>query len=131
MNTLISIFIVLFIHWIADFVVQTTWQAQNKSKNIAALTYHVVSYTTVWAIVYGILCLLWGFGSLEYSPVSDLTLWWFFPITFAAHWITDYFTSKLTTKLYLTGDYHNFFVVIGFDQILHYVQLFLTLHFLT
>jgi hypothetical protein len=47
-------------------------------------------------------------------------------ITFIFHTITDYFTSRLNSKLWKKGDVHNFFVSIGFDQVLHYVQLFLT-----
>jgi len=47
-------------------------------------------------------------------------------ITFVAHTITDYFTSRLNAKLWAKGDVHNFFVSVGFDQVLHYVQLFVT-----
>jgi hypothetical protein len=50
-----------------------------------------------------------------------------FPIiTFIAHTITDYFTSRLNAKLWAKGNVHNFFVSIGFDQYLHYLQLFIT-----
>lgn len=44
--------------------------------------------------------------------------------TLVCHTITDYFTSRLNTKLYKANKIHEFFVSIGFDQILHYVQLF-------
>jgi hypothetical protein len=45
-------------------------------------------------------------------------------ITFGAHWFTDYYTSRLNSKLWSKGDVHNFFVNVGFDQVLHYIQLF-------
>jgi len=55
----------------------------------------------------------------------------FFLITFVAHTITDYFTSRLNSKLWAEGKVHWFFVSIGFDQILHYIQLFSTYQILT
>lgn len=33
-------------------------------------------------------------------------------------------------KLWAKGDVHNFFVSVGFDQVLHYTQLFLTYYWL-
>jgi hypothetical protein len=45
---LTEIILMLFIHWIADFVLQTHWQATNKSKNNIALTQHVTTYSICW-----------------------------------------------------------------------------------
>lgn len=51
----------------------------------------------------------------------------FFPIiTFICHWIQDYYTSRWVKKSFDKQDYHNGFVKIGFDQFLHYTQMFLT-----
>jgi len=53
-----------------------------------------------------------------------------------AHTITDYFTSKITSRLYAQGKFGStipnlgFFSMIGFDQVLHYGQLLLTFHLL-
>lgn len=41
-----------------------------------------------------------------------------------AHWLTDFVSSRITKKLWELKDYHNFFVVIGLDQLCHYVVLF-------
>ena len=38
-----------FLHWVADFVFQTDWMAQNKSKNNKPLLVHVGVYTAVFA----------------------------------------------------------------------------------
>jgi hypothetical protein len=35
----------LAVHWVADFVLQTNWQARNKSKSNVALSRHVLVYT--------------------------------------------------------------------------------------
>lgn len=121
---LIEIFTIIVIHWLADFVLQTDSQAKGKSKNWSDLLSHTMNYTTVWGFVGTTLIVINLFYPFfEYKSWS-LTL--FVLITFIAHTITDYFTSRLNSKLWTEGKTHLFFVSIGFDQILHYVQLFLT-----
>lgn len=115
MLSISTILTVIFVHWFADFVLQTDWQAKNKSKNNKALIAHTGIYSFVWFLT----CLLLGFSALNCII--------FTAITFVAHTLTDYFTSRLNSKLWAQGKVHNFFVSVGFDQVLHYVQLFLTL----
>lgn len=114
------IFAILIIHWIADFILQTDSQAKGKSKKWKPLLTHTFNYSGVWFIV----------GLLYIIPTPSVILFWkvftFFIITFVAHTITDYFTSRLNSRLWAQGRTHDFFVAVGFDQILHYVQLFLT-----
>lgn len=110
---------VLFAHWVGDFVCQTHWQASNKSKNWNALARHVTAYT----VVAGGLC------SILIQSRDRMAA--FLAITFVAHFLTDAITSRITSRLYAKQDFHNFFVVIGFDQLLHYAQLFLTLAYVT
>jgi hypothetical protein len=105
----VNIYIILYIisvHFIADFLCQTDWMALNKSKNNYALGSHVGVYTIVlfltsgwfiWAIVNGIL-----------------------------HFITDYITSRITSKLWAEKKVRLFFNVIGLDQLIHYTCLFIT-----
>lgn len=112
MTTAVVLFI-LFTHWFADFFCQTDWQARNKSNSNEALTQHILVYTSVWIIPSLILL------PYVWAPA-------FLVITFLAHWLTDYCTSRLNTKLWKAGQVHWFFVSVGFDQILHYVQLFWT-----
>ena len=118
---LFIIFSILIIHFIADFVLQTSWQATNKSKNNIALTKHVLVYSSVWLL-----------ASMLYGQITEnyLIVFLFPLITFICHWITDYITSRVNSHLWSKGETHNFFVSVGFDQVLHYVQLFLTFHFL-
>lgn len=130
--TLVTIFTILFIHWVADFIVQTHWQAQNKSKNNIALLYHISTYTLTWFVAF------LGYSVYLYTQLVDVdgflgfdsNILWFFPITFVAHFITDWVTSRITSYYYRKGDFHNFFVVVGFDQLLHYAQLFITYYIL-
>lgn len=125
--SLIEIFSILLIHWFADFVLQTDKQAKGKSKNWSDLLLHTFNYSLVW-LLFGVISSLWF--SQEYHILIGNRLSYFFIITFVAHTITDYFTSRLNSRLYAKGDIHNFFVSVGFDQVLHYVQLFLTYYYL-
>ncbi|CAB4129982.1 Bacteriophage phiKZ, Orf197 [uncultured Caudovirales phage] len=125
---MIVAFIIIFIHWIADFVLQTDWQAQNKSKSNFALLSHTSNYSLVWLLP---MCLV--FGKMKEGATTEWIVWttfYFGMITFVVHTITDYFTSRLNSKLWSQGKVHYFFVSVGFDQVLHYGQLFLTYYFL-
>lgn len=116
------IILILLVHWFADFHFQSDRLARSKATSISALTEHIVIYTFTWII--------WAFALFEACSNSLGEMWIkcgiFGGITFVCHWITDYFTSKKVKKLFDMQDFHNGFVVIGFDQILHYVQLFAT-----
>jgi hypothetical protein len=112
----------VFAHWIADFVCQTHWQATNKSKDWNALTQHVVIYSVIMTGAFAILV-------FKYTALLQLLVAFFF-ITFFAHFITDAITSRINSYLWKKGDVHNFFVSVGFDQFLHYLQLFLTIQLL-
>lgn len=91
----------LFVHFIADFVLQSDWMAINKSKRWDALAVHCLVYAACW---------LW----LDPRFVA---------LTFALHFVTDAVTSRITSYLWKREQRHWFFVVIGFDQVLHYVAL--------
>ena len=118
------IFAILIIHWIADFVFQTDKMAKGKSKNWEDLLTH----TGVYSFIIGIFSLFILPHNTINFEVYDSGI--FMIITFISHTITDYFTSRLNSKLWTEGKVHYFFVSIGFDQILHYIQLFLTYYFL-
>lgn len=109
------IIIILFLHWFADFVLQTDKQAKGKSKNWNDLISHTFNYSLIF----------WCFAMI--TSKGDIFLafnFWF--ITFIFHTIIDYFTSRLNSKLWANGKIHLFFVNIGFDQFLHIIQLILT-----
>ena len=128
----------LITHWIADFICQTHWQASNKSKNNVALLRHVLVYSAIMAV-----------PAVIFIPSPG---WFgFVLVTGVLHFGTDWFTSRLSAELfantvsdmqmtvwlapgqsYKTTDWskfnpHNFFVVIGFDQLIHQATLAVTL----
>lgn len=115
--SIIEITVILFTHWIADFICQSREIAENKSKDMKALTNHVLVYTFIWGIP------AFYFFHTRSSPKEWLL---FLILTFVTHWLTDYIISKITAVLWKSEEVWLFFVVIGFDQLLHYMQLFVT-----
>ena len=125
MISLIALFTILTCHWVFDFVCQTHQQATNKSTSNQALLAHTSTYSVLWLIPAAIADAVTRESTGEWLfAVQHVQL--FVGITFVLHTITDYFTSRLNSYLWKKGDVHNFFVSVGFDQLLHYVQLILT-----
>lgn len=116
---------ILCTHWVADFVLQTDKQAKAKSKNFLQLISHTGVYSLVWLFVLLILC---GYGIMGAQNSVDILL--FALITWASHTLIDFITSKINSSLWTKGQVHNFFVSIGLDQVLHYIQLWFTFLFL-
>ena len=108
---------VLLIHFLADFGLQTHEQATGKSTSVKWLTYHVGVYSIMW-----VLASWFYFGDFRIALIFSI-------ITFICHWITDFITSRIGKPYWDKQDFHNGFVVVGFDQVLHYIQLIGTLTF--
>ena len=104
MIELSTIITILCLHFVADFILQSNWMAQNKSKDNLALFTHVLVYSLSFMLI--------GF---KYAIINA-----------SLHFIIDYFTSRATSKLWAKGEVHWFFVVIGLDQTLHFICLFST-----
>lgn len=122
---MISIYIVLIIiycHWIADFVLQDEKWATSKGTDMVALLKHVTVYSMFWVI-----------PGIFFFPKQMIL---FILITFVCHFLTDWITSTNVKykfeKGHLGSKIPNFgaFTVIGFDQFLHLLQLILTYKFL-
>jgi Protein of unknown function (DUF3307) len=139
----------LAVHWFADFVLQTPWQASNKSKSNYALLCHVATYTLILAG--------WTIGAFGGLGATLTAIAAFVLANGALHFVTDWCTSRITSRLFiaqfdtfeivvqppsLVGGYsglemvtekrltmkkdfnpHNFFVVVGIDQLIHQVTL--------
>jgi hypothetical protein len=121
MGTFIIIYLI-YIHWIADFIFQDEKWALNKSTSVIALLKHTITYS----LVLGVLILPF----LYWQTIP------FVIINFIMHTLIDYFSSKVVSKRfrlhYLGGPIPNFgaFTVIGSDQVLHYICLFLSFEYL-
>jgi len=97
-----TILLIVWIHFIMDFVLQTDKIALNKSNDNGILALHVSIYSVPFFI----------FG------------WKFAGLTWLLHFMTDWCTSRIAKKLWSEGQRHWFFVTIGADQALHFTALF-------
>lgn len=132
MINITTVLIIIFIHWVADFVFQDEKWALGKSKNWSDLLKHTLTYSIIWIFLSMCLfaepCYISGLGYC----VNTIKCFQFALITFLCHTITDYITSKIVSKRFENKYYGsaipNFgaFTIIGIDQFLHYLQLFLT-----
>jgi membrane-bound metal-dependent hydrolase YbcI (DUF457 family) len=116
----------IFSHWVADFILQSDWMAKNKSKDNFALLCHIGMYSCAlmfFAISTNLVKKFMG----EPTTIHVVT---FVFINGVSHFVIDYFTSRASSKLWVKGEVHKFFVVIGFDQALHMAILYGTFQWL-
>jgi len=125
LNSTLLILYILLTHFVADFVTQTNKMAKNKSTSIKWLTIHTLTYFLIFTIS--------GFGlyitlTIGDYNVSAIMIVLYCLVNAILHWVTDYFTSKQTKKLWEEKKVHTFFVFIGFDQWIHQVTLIMTFY---
>lgn len=102
---------ILFVHWIADFVCQSRWMADGKSKRLGPLFAHVCVYASVLFV--GLI----GFeDAFKYAVFNGLI-----------HLMIDFITSRASSFFFQRKNIYATFVVIGFDQFLHALSLAITL----
>jgi len=109
-----TILIIWSIHFIADFMLQTHEDATNKWHSLRHLWNHVSTYSIVTGIAWGFTVGLdwhWSIVSLSIGAA------------FATHFVTDYFTSKWSHHFFAKEDFHNGFVIVGLDQLIHLATL--------
>lgn len=105
--------LIMFLHFLADFVFQSNKMAQGKSSSWKWLLAHVGTYGLIFFV--GL-----------YFFVSFKFLLYYVGINVLLHLYIDSKTSKITKRLWAEKKVHEFFVAIGFDQFLHYLCLYLT-----
>lgn len=112
---IIIILLLVWTHFVADFILQTHTMAVNKSTSNKWLASHVGVYTLVFILV---------------SLLSPILTIWYALINGIIHFATDYVTSRITSRLWRENRVHDFFVVIGLDQALHMTAMILTYYWM-
>jgi len=106
-----QLLIIFIAHWIGDYALQTTAMAVNKRSSVKWLSIHVMVYATI--IFFGFLFQQNLNTALQLAVVNG-----------ALHWVTDFFTSKLSYRF--KDKPRIFYAVLGFDQLIHTSCLLLT-----
>jgi hypothetical protein len=104
--------LILFTHWIADFVCQTDQMAVNKSTSNFWLSLHVTVYTA-WLIP-----LAWYI----FDGDAERTAMWV-GANASLHYAVDFWTSRINSWFWQRDRRHDFFVMVGLDQLIHYACL--------
>lgn len=110
--------LLLIVHYIADFLLQSDEEATQKSKSYVALASHVGKYSLALQVL-----ALYGAFKFGGDPVVWIS-WVLFNTV--AHFGLDAVTSRMSSKLQREGNSSEFFNVIGMDQLLHQLTLILT-----
>lgn len=110
--------LILVVHTLADFCLQTNEQAKLKSTDPKFLLYHVLTYSFTWCFVVPILF------------DSGVSMILFVIFNFITHYYTDFLTSRIQKPFWDKELYHDGFVGVAFDQLIHYSCLILSYEYL-
>lgn len=110
---ILTILAIFWLHFIADFLLQSDKMALNKSHSFKWLSIHALVYSLPFLVYF----------SVMYDPLFGLT---FAVINGILHWVVDAITSRVTAYLWKKEERHWFFTVIGLDQAIHMTCLVVT-----
>lgn len=110
------ILVVLFGHWLFDFVLQPHWMSLRKSKDWLVLALHAVLITIGGLSA---AAFIKEFGGYRFTTHQLWLVVGWAALNGGAHFAIDAVTSRITSRLWQRDRVHDFFVVIGFDQLLH------------
>lgn len=126
----LDLIIILFIHFVADFLFQSREMGIKKSRNIYWLITHIYIYSIITFI-----------GWVLYFDLNFKMMFELISLTVFSHFLTDYITSKLSSRFYLKSKKSKslkeskyfewlFWSIIGFDQLIHAITLILTFKYI-
>lgn len=122
-----TVLLILIAHYVADFLMQSYETGQKKSSNWQVLLMHTIIYSLYMSII--ILIYIKASGDQITTEIMLNTVL-FGLITFIFHTLTDYITSRKSKALMAKKENKKALNLLGFDQLLHYVQLFITFKYL-
>lgn len=109
--------LLLLIHFVGDFLFQSTDMAINKATSLKWLSIHISAYT--FTLFIGAIVLFGIDVAIIYALING-----------GIHFVTDFFTSKMNASLYAREDKKWYYTGIGFDQFIHGASLLLTYDYL-
>jgi membrane-bound metal-dependent hydrolase YbcI (DUF457 family) len=126
----LDLIIILFIHFVADFLFQSRQMGVKKSRNIYWLVAHIYVYSIITFL-----------GWIFFFNLNLKMSFELISLTVFSHFLTDYITSKISSKFYLKSKKSKslkeskyfewlFWSTIGFDQLIHSITLILTFKYI-
>ena len=118
--------LVMASHYVADFVLQTRWMGDNKSKRILPLLAHGAAYTVGMFLfllpTFYILSLIFPALSITALGVGIYCL-----CNGVLHTVIDFFSSRMTSRAWAEKKIGKFWKIIGADQLVHETKLLVSL----
>lgn len=119
------VLVLLFGHWLADFVFQPDWMAKGKRVSRLILAIHAarifmgmaLTALVVVAIRHNTHFPAWG--PVEFAATNGV-----------AHFAIDYVTVRVGYRYWTKERMHGFFTTLGFDQFLHVAIMVPTFYWL-
>jgi hypothetical protein len=119
MEIFIGIIGILIAHYLADFYYQSREVALKKSDNPNVLLLHVVIYTvTFFAFFFVALYYMYLIGFITLLHAFQIALGVSL-VNGILHFTIDFFTSKINKYFWQKEKVRGFWLMIGFDQLLH------------
>jgi hypothetical protein len=97
---------IIWIHFIADFVLQPRFVSNNKKDSLLVLLLHIVIYCAFFTLFF--------FRMPHFVLLLGVT-----------HFIIEFVSSKLYDRFTREKKYYYFFLLVGLDQALHLTSIFL------
>ena len=131
----------LVAHTLGDFVAQSNWMAINKSKNWLALSVHVLVYSLFflpWGLLFFLITFATHFVTDAITSRITSKLWFIDNLGYCSDYTVHNRRCKELYWMYgreifhaqYNRNRHWFFVMIGIDQLIHFITLALTHHYL-
>lgn len=114
------IILILFTHFMADFVFQNRDIANRKHNSTAAVVIHSLIYITCLFVVIGFPFAYLGFNFAAFILINGLF-----------HFVVDWVTSRMAYYYHrrISGE-KKFWVTIGLDQFIHAAALIISAYYL-
>lgn len=108
MISLKIVLLILFLHFLGDFALQTRNMSERKYKSIKWLSIHAGTYAVPFLVLGPSFAVVNGVG----------------------HFMIDFVSSKITRYFFRYKNWFWFWLTIGIDQALHFILLFASYVFL-